>query len=204
MKKIVYILLFTILTSSLYSQSINYKIILQQYENLDTINYIKKVKELVLISKDENIIPIRNKIVKKINDKNAFFVLKIDIDTSKIFSENFVKIDYCEKKFNLYFFDKSFHPTFLYLENDQLSDFTDCFPTFSSNYAKKLKNAYKQVIKKEPKFLLECFHLPNTLIFAKDEKIYVYRVKQKKVYELSDYVRKFRNDKYFYFDISNK
>lgn len=46
--------------------------------------------------------------------------------------------------------------------------------------------------------MLHCQHLPNTVLYVKDDRIFVYRVLQDEEYELNDYVDKFKNTEGFY------
>jgi len=54
-------------------------------------------------------------------------------------------------------------------------------------------------MKMRPTYLLDCIYLPNTVLYVKNDKIFVFRVIQSEIYELDKYIDKFRDSKYFYY-----
>lgn len=179
----------------------------EKYNQLDSLWYLNNLKDAVIrssihaygepvleeINREYNI--IRN----GIKNQNIKFVLNVDIDTTKLDSDNYLLVENTEYSFNIFCHDHKLNPTYyVFFVDDQLDIFGSVYPTFSKKYAKKVKFAIKRVLKKEPKYILECAHLPNTILYVKDDKIFVYRVLQSEEYELNDYVTKFKNIEGFY------
>ena len=56
-----------------------------------------------------------------------------------------------------------------------------------------LAKIYKKILRKSPKYLLNCDSLEggNTIWYVLNDEIYVYRIIQMKEYKLDDYVKKF-------------
>ena len=187
----------------LQAQSVNFQVVKDQYEKLDTACYLNNIKVIIIDRKDDYTTMYYNEIKSKFEKDNLIFVLKIDIDTSKIFTNNYIKIDTCKFKYDMYFFNKKFYRTkSLFIEcSDGKYDveFTEVYRTFNYDYAKKLKYAYRKIMKMHPTYLLDCICLPNTILYAKNEKIYVFRVMQSEIYELDKYINNFRDSKYFYY-----
>lgn len=200
---LLFLFILMIFHNDLIAQTYDLQIVKNQYEKLDTSSYLQSVENIVFNDyhkKDNyNIEGNYNNVERRFRENIPVFVLKIDIDTAKIFTDNYIKVDYSEKKFDIYFFDEYLHPSYyLFFVDDQLDAATSVFPTFSRNYGKKIKSALQKVIKKKPKYLLECHYLPNTILYVLCDKIYVHRVIQNKDYELNKYVKIFKNNEYFY------
>jgi len=115
----------------------------------------------------------------------------------------YIKVDTCKLKYDIYFFNKKLYRTkSLYIECSYKGydvEFTEAYRTFNSDYAKKLKYAYRKIMKMYPTYLLDCICLPNTVLYVKNKKIYVFRVIQSEIYELDKYIDKFRDSNYFYY-----
>lgn len=194
------------ITIGLQAQSVNFQVVKNQYEKLDTACYLNNIKEMIVDNKDDYTAIYYSEIKNKIEKDNLIFVLKIDIDTSKISTNNYLKVDTCKLKYDIFFFNKKFYKTkSLYVEcsNEGYDiEFTEAYRTFNYDYAKKLKKAYRKIMKMHPTYLLDCISLPNTILYVKNEKIYVFRVIQSEIYELDKYIDKFKDSKYFYYKMN--
>lgn len=208
MKKIIdFVLLLYCVTNPIHSQSkINQ--IGTHYFQIDSVSYLKSLENAVI---ESVIIDFRKPLEAHIKERyysikngiennNVKFVLNVEIDTTKLKSENYdyLEIDLSHYNFNIYCFDKKNNPVyFIYFYDGMLNFFGDFYPTFSKSYSKQIRLAFKNILKKKPQYLLNCNSLPNTILYIKDEKIYVYRVKQKEEYELDVYVKRFWETKDF-------
>lgn len=179
----------------------------EKYDQLDSVQYLNNLRDAIYQSVikdfneplDDHIVGRYSYIKDGINDQNIRFVLNVDIDTTKLDTDIFLLVRDSIYNFNIYCHDNKFNPTFyVFFVNDQLDIFGDVFPTFSKRFAKKIKIGIKRILKKRPKYILDCQHLPNTVLYVKDDKIFVYRVLQSEEYELNDYVTKFKNTEGFY------
>ena len=70
------------------------------------------------------------------------------------------------------------------------------FSTYSWIERRKLKKIIKNIKKQEPELILYShairgFHDDNGFMYIKNGKIFVYRVFEKDIYELNDYIQKF-------------
>ena len=179
------------------------------YLQIDSVSYLKSLEDVVIESviRDFNK-PLEAHIKEKycsikngIGNNIVKFVLNVDIDTAKLDSGiyDYLKIDTSRNNFNVYCFDKSCKPVyFIFFHEGKLEFYGDFFPTFSKRYSKKVRSALRTVFKKKPSYLLNCIFLPNTILYVKDDKIFVHRVLQNEIYQLNDYVVKFKDSKYFY------
>lgn len=190
----------------LYGQA-NLSLIQGKYEELDSIQYLKGLDEAVFQSvvRDfgeplENHIKQRtNSIRNGVNGQTIRFVLNVDIDTTKLYTDSYLVIEDFKFNFNIYCYNNKLNPTYyVFFVDNQLDIYGTIYPTYSKRYAKHVKFAIRQIIGKNPQYLLECAHLSNTILYVKDNNIFVYRVLQKEIYQLDDYVAKFKDSKYFY------
>ncbi|MBD1420995.1 hypothetical protein [Sphingobacterium chuzhouense] len=148
---------------------------------------------------EDTVSRIYDKINKEINGNRIKFVLRVDIDTSRLNSNSYLVLEDSRYAFDIYCYDSKFNPTFfVYFNKDELDNFGNVYQTPELKYAKKLKAAVKQILKKKPKHILFSYHLPNTILYVNNDRIYVYRVIQKEVYELDHYVAKFKDSDFFY------
>lgn len=183
------------------------------YRDLDTSSYVMKViNEIQNYIIDDNFIKFKNKpnknnsdyeiidiiehklnkVIKDIDNSNLIFILNFEIDTAKIKTNNYFVVNPNNFKFNVYCVGKKAYPyRYILFYNDKLDNYSS-FPTFSKKYYSQIRNAYKVVLRKKPQYLLNCWALPNSIVYVLNDKIYVYRVIQRKVYELDEYVRLFK------------
>lgn len=183
------------------------QLIEEKYNQLDSLKYLNNLKDAIIRSSlhaygepmDEEINREYNIIKNGIKDQNIRFVLNVDIDMTKLDTDNYLLVEGFEYDFNIYCHDRKFNPTYyVFFTEDRLDIYGDVYPTFSKKFSKKIKNAIKSILKKRPKYMLHCQHLPNTVLYVKDDKIFVYRILQSEEYELNDYVTKFKNTEGFY------
>jgi hypothetical protein len=184
------------------------------FNNLDSTLYMERVLTEIqddILSKDyyellnkpeKNIVEIDiieaikkryNSTIEDIKKSKILYVLNIDIDTSKISTNNYLIIDPNYFKFNLFCFEKKKYPSKYILFYDGKLDSYSTFPTYSRKYLKHNQEAYKEVLRKKPEYLLFCWSLPNSVVYVLNDKIFVYRVIQRKVYELDVYVKLFKH-----------
>ncbi len=185
----------------------NLALIEEKYKQLDSVYYLNNFKDAIRQSStyffeqptEDTVNRINDKIKNGINGYNIKFVLRVDLDTSKLNSNNYLLLDDSRYPFDLYCYDDKFNPRyFVYFNKDELDNFGNAYPTMELKYSKQLKTAIKRILKKKPKHILFSYFLPNSILYVKDDKILVYRVIQKEVYELDDYVSKFKDTKFFY------
>lgn len=185
----------------------NLSLIEEKYKQLDSISYMGELERSIAQSSflkfkernKSNINEIYDEIMGGINGYTIKFVLRVDIDTTSLKTGNYLIVRDSVMIFDLYCHDKKLNPRyFVRFENNNLEDFGTNYPILSAKYAKQLKSGIKQVLKKNPKYIIDCTYLSNTILYVKNEKLYVYRVIQKEVYELDDYVAKFKDSKAFY------
>jgi len=184
------------------------------FNNLDSTLYMEKV--LTEIQQDvlsEDYYGLLNKPVKDIIEieildvtqkrynnsvgdilkSKMLFVLNFEIDTSRISTNDYLKIDPHYFKFHVFCFDKKKYPSKYILFYDGKLDSYSTFPTYSRKYLKHNQEAYKEVLRKKPEYLLFCWSLPNSVVYVLNDEIFVYRVMQRKVYELDEYVKLFKH-----------
>lgn len=188
------------MVTSIYSQT-NISQIEKTYHKMDSVIYLKSIKNAVIQSvisdfKEplyKHILERCNFIVNGIGNNTVKFALNIDIDTNKFDTYDYLEIDTSFYNFNIYCVDRQLNPVyFIFFRNNRLDFFGDFYPTFSRSYSEKIKHALSTVLKKEPEFLLNCYSLPNTILYVKKGKIYVYEVIRKKKYLLEDYIDRFQ------------
>lgn len=186
----------------------NLALIEEKYKQLDSLSYLNSVKEAIRRSStylfeeptEDTVNRINDKIKNGINGYNIKFVLRVDLDTSRLNSNNYLLLDDSKYPFDIYCYDDKFNPRFfVYFNKDELDNFGNAYQTIELKYAKKLKAAIKRILKKKPKHILFSYFLPNSILYIKDQELYVYRVLQSKEYKIDDYVAKFKDSKFFYF-----
>lgn len=183
------------------------ELIEEKYHQLDSLDYLNNLREAVVRSSIhaygepdfEEIDREYDAIMNGIKGQNIRFVLNIDIDTTKLHTNNYLLAEDFGYDFNIYGHDRKFNPTYyIFFREGRLDIFGDVYPTFSRRFARKIKIALRRILKKGPKYMLHCQHLPNTVLYVNDDRIFVYRVLQDEEYELNDYVDKFKNTEGFY------
>ncbi|MDO9154106.1 MAG: hypothetical protein Q7U47_10455 [Paludibacter sp.] len=129
--------------------------------------------------------------ISMITNSKILFVLNFEIHTTKIHTNDYFKIEPHYFKYHLYCFDKKKYPSnYVFFYSGELDSYSN-YPTFSRKYLSQVQYAYKMVMRKEPQYLLFCWTLPNSVVYVLNDKIYVYRVMQRKIYELDEYVKLF-------------
>jgi len=88
--KNIFLICVIFINTGLQAQSANFKTIINQYEKLDTAYYLNDIKEIIINSKDDYIVKYYNDIINKVEKDKLVFVLKIDIDTNKISTNNYI------------------------------------------------------------------------------------------------------------------
>ncbi|NDW19299.1 hypothetical protein D0T53_10285 [Dysgonomonas sp. 216] len=164
------------------------------YQMLDSITYIKKacLKECCKFDSDDDIIWCYNKWKNdKIPKTEVVFTLNIDIDSTSIYTEDYIKLDTNEYNFSLIFFDEQWQIKYhISFANNKIYPFLNEF--IGDRYVKKFVSGYKKVIKINPKYILRSFRLPYTILYIQndmDEKIYLYQIWEEKTYELDEYMK---------------
>jgi hypothetical protein len=124
--------------------------------------------------------------MNKIQDKKTIFVLHLVYNSR----DSSINIDDCEFNFDIYYFGKNSYPHYYtFFRYCRLNDYVACYPTFSRAYAKKIKKGFKSIMQKKPKYLLDCKNIKNSLLYLKEDKIYVYDVIYGKHHELNNYLK---------------
>jgi len=100
--KNIFLICFLFINTGLQAQSANFKTIINQYEKLDTAYYLNDIKEIIINSKDDYIVRCYDDIINNMENNKLVFVLKIDIDTNKISTNNYIKVDTCKLKYDIY------------------------------------------------------------------------------------------------------
>jgi hypothetical protein len=194
--------------NSIYSQGIVYKL-KQFYQNADMDCYIAKIQKnvndyFVLDNKiwgrdkhgippqkielhKEEIVPMLT--IQFINTDSFNFndniYNHIAIDSSIVFT-----LACIDKKMNVTAFAHFFEWASGYYEIDK-------DPSIKNSHERmKFKHIIKNINKQKPEMILYSnvlcgYHDDNGFMFVKNGKIYVYRVIEKDVYELNDYIQKF-------------
>lgn len=105
-----------------------------------------------------------------------------------------LKVDTGKLAFNLFYFDKDYKGRlFVYTEDGRYSWHDSRYRTFSRKIGANAPRVFRRIMRKRPHYFLYCYGLEgmNTVLYLKDDKIFVYRIIQMKEYELSDYIKKF-------------
>ena len=127
---------------------------------------------------------------------NPTYVLNLIINNN-----NNLQLESGRLPFNLFYINKKNKGLgYVFSINGECSFNSSNYPTFSRDIVKNLQIAFKNIKKKQPKYLLFCRDLEgmNTLLYVKDNDIYVYRIIQKEEYLLSEYFEKFRGQRRWY------
>ena len=134
-----------------------------------------------------------NSFISAVKGKPVHFVLNLML--GKQDQHSFFQPDTSKMQFNLISFDKRFNPKFyVYVVWGKFVDYHEFFPTFSKQIGKNVPKIYRKILRKNPKYLLNCDELEggNTIWYVLDDKIYVYRIKQMEEYELDEYIKRTR------------
>lgn len=133
--------------------------------------------------------------ISKVKDKPVHFVLNLMFEKHDQYDQySFFQPDTSKLPFSLIYFDKRFKPQFYINVVDGKFVFVhEFFPTFSKQVAKNVPKIYRRILRKNPKYLLNCADLEggNTICYVLNDEIYIYRILQMKEYKLDDYIKKF-------------
>jgi hypothetical protein len=149
------------------------------------------IRELSEITKDR----YYSVFVSAIKNNHLHFVLKLRVEKHEYPNQySFFQPDTSKLPFDLISFDKCYKPQFyVYIVEGKYVEYHEFFPTFSKQAAKNVPKIYRKILRKKPKYLLNCDNLEggNTILYVLNDEIYVYRILQMTEYKLDDYVRKF-------------
>jgi len=128
------------------------------------------------------------------NSQRMVFVLNLHIEKDIIdVNINYsFKLDTGKMLFNVWFFTKYLSPNYIVsVEKGEYAGYGEI--TFNSRKSiKEFKKGFRQIMKKEPKYLLYCNELGGmTILYMLNDKIYAYRIAQNKEYELHKYLEKY-------------
>lgn len=168
-----------------------YQHIKQLYSELDSALYIDQVIDQAWLLYGKGLIKkndYHKQWKKEIMDNKTIFVLNIKVDS--VVSDNYIKPDTSEYNYSLISFDNK-----LNVKNDICFDENIINPFFyeftGSVYYKKLRKGYKNVLKKNPKYILRSYRLAYTILYMlddTDDEIYVYHVWSGVTYKLENYL----------------
>ncbi len=97
--------------------------------------------------------------------------------------------------FNLFSFGKNYKGGFyIYFTGGEFGGYDNHYRTFSRRLGINAQKVFKKIMHKRPKYLLYCAELEqmNTILYMRNDMIYVYRIVQMEEYELGDYMNKFK------------
>jgi hypothetical protein len=129
------------------------------------------------------------KFASSVKDEPVQYVLNLIVDGQTL------KVDTGKLAFNLFYFDKDFKGRmYVYIEDGRYSWHDARYRTFSRELGTNAPIVFRRIMRKRPQYLLYCEGLEgmNTILYMKDDKIFVYRIVQMKEYELNDYIKKFK------------
>jgi len=131
------------------------------------------------------------------NVKKMEFVLNLHIEKDTVNGNYSLKPDTGKFPFSVYFFDKYPNPYYIVtFEKGEYRGYGELI-VHSRKDAKIIAKAYKQIMKKNPKYFLYSRELDvvrwgrSSEFYVLNDKIYVYRPPDKKEYELEDYIKKY-------------
>jgi len=129
-----------------------------------------------------------------VKDKTVHYVLNLRVLSSE-HSDNHICLlpDTSYLPFNLFYFDKRLNlKYFVLINNGQICHYDSHYRTFSKPIGRNAPKVFKKILRKNPRFLLYCYDLEqmNTILYALNDKIYVYRIAQMEEFELSEYIDK--------------
>jgi len=167
------------------------------YNNIDSIQRNNLIDSITgkTNSSESRIKERTGRFSSAVLEKPLHFVLNLHIDSCAKNDENIRLLpDSSSMPFNLFYFDKHSNFRFVvFFENDQISHYDEKYRTFSKPIGKNAPKVFKEILRKKPKYLLYCHDLEqmNTILYIIDDEICLYRIAQKKKYELSEYKKKF-------------
>jgi hypothetical protein len=135
--------------------------------------------------------------ISAVKDKPVHYVLNLMFEKHEQPDQHsFFQPDTSKLNFNLILFDKRFKPQFyVFVVWGKFVEYHRFFPTFSKRAAKNVPKIYQKILRKNPQYLLNCDNLEggNTILYALNDEIFVYRILQMKEYKLDDYIKKSTN-----------
>jgi len=130
-----------------------------------------------------------------IKNKPVHFVLNLMFEKHGHPGQHaFFMPDTSKMKFDLISFDKRYKPQFyVYVVKGKFVEYHSFFPTFLRKAGKNVPKIYRKILRKKPRFMLNCANLEggNTIWYVLNDEIYVYRIIQMKEYKLNDYIKRF-------------
>ena len=136
-----------------------------------------------------------NNFISTVKDKSFHYVLNLIFEKHEQPEQYpFIQPDTSKLSFNLIYFDKRFRPQFyVFIEEGKFVEYHDFFPTFSKQVARNVPKIYRRILRKNPKYILNCNNLEsgNTIMYVLNDEIYVYRIIQTKEYKFDDYIKRF-------------
>ena len=130
-----------------------------------------------------------NNFSSSLEDESVQYVLNLIIQDG-----NKLKVDTGKLRFNLFYFDNDFKGRlFIYTENGRYSWHDSRYRTFSRKLGRNAPRVFRRIMRKKPQYLLYCPALEgmNTILYMKEDRIFVYRIVQMKEYELNDYIERY-------------
>ena len=126
------------------------------------------------------------------------FVLNLEIDTCSLSDIGLIQLlpDMGPLPFNLFCFTKNYKGgLYIYCKNGTYSWQDSGYRTFSRQLGKNAPKVFRRIMRKRPDYLLYCSQLEgmNTILYMKNECIYVYRIIEMEEYELNEYLEKFKD-----------
>jgi len=129
----------------------------------------------------------------RIAGTNPVFVLNVNFYQNSN-NELFLCPDTSRLKFNIFFFGRPVYPVYyIFMHNGELEDAISFYPTFSRPIAQNIPQAFRRIMRKQPKYLLWAPQISgmNAILYVLNDKIYVFKIVEMREYELSDYLRRF-------------
>lgn len=131
----------------------------------------------------------------KLKPNRRVLALRLQIDEIT----NQIQVDSSNLPFDVYWISRfSKGDLFVHCTSTLKVEFEKRYASWASIYclddiAKDATYAFKHIMRLHPQYILSCQQLDwmNTILYLKDDKIYVYRILEKEHYELNSYIQKF-------------
>lgn len=139
-------------------------------------------------------------LVYQLNTLPIHFVLNLQLDSCKsLYLGRTIplRVDISRLPFNLFCFNTNQEcGLFLYCKKGKYSWKDTRYRSFSRQLGQNAPKVFRNIMKKRPDYILYCDQLEgmNTILYMKDECIYVYRIIEMEEYELSEYLEKFKGE----------
>ena len=105
-------------------------------------------------------------------------------------------VDESKMPFNLFYFgEHRKNELYIYCNNGEFLEAQPRYWTFSPKLCRNAPKAFQKIMEKQPDYWLYCYQLEemNTILYMKNERIYVYRIVEMEEYELDEYFEKFKD-----------